>query len=436
MQTLKLRRISRYRWPLVITATLVMTAVFSLTPVVDVAHPEASVTASLHTPLAYDVVAPFSNILDALTLLSPAQYVATFALCALSFLGFWIYRLARSRRGFSAKSVVRAVLVFMGGTVAMVGIGLVGARPMASLVLANRDLIAVDFHSHTEASHDGRSGFDAERNREWHSSSGFDAAYVTDHRTFEGALSGAARNPARSGDGMVLLPGVELRDGDEHPILIGVDPKRMQITSPDWQGTTVEADRGPAPPMLLLTMPGNILRIPLNEINGAVRLAGVEAVDGSPRGMAQSGRDRDGIMALAQRLHLAVVSGSDNHGWGRTAPAWSVLRIPGWRNMTPADLDIAIRSTIVARGPQAIQVIARRTAPVPQNRVETAVGGVVIAVVMMRTMNIPDRLSWIAWSWGLCVLSLANARRNRYRLRSRARKRAEKKLRPVVDAAA
>jgi putative copper export protein len=104
--------------------------------------------------------------------------------------------------------------------------------------------------------------------------------------------------------------------------------------------------------------------------------------------------------------------------------------------MTPADLDIAIRSTIVARGPQAIQVIARRTAPVPQNRVETAVGGVVIAVVMMRTMNIPDRLSWIAWSWGLCVFSLANASRNRYRLRSRARKRAERKLRPVVDAAA
>jgi hypothetical protein len=313
---------------------------------------------------------------------------------------------------------------------------LIAIRPMASLTFDDPDLIAVDFHSHTEASHDGRPGFDAERNREWHSSSGFDAAYITDHRTFDGALSGMARNPPLSGDGTVLLPGVELRDGDEHPILIGVDPNRMRITSPDWQGAAVEADGGPAPPMLLLSMPGNILRIPPNEINGAVRLTAIEAGDGSPRGMAQSARDRGAIMALAAKLHLAVVSGSDNHGWGRTAPAWSVLRIPGWREMTPAELDIAIRGTIITRGPQAIQVIARRTAPAPQNKVEIALGGIVIAAVMMRTMSFPDRLSWAAWSWGLCMLSLSSARRNRNRMRSRARKKMERKLRPVVEAAA
>ncbi|HEX9083459.1 MAG TPA: hypothetical protein VF836_01875, partial [Gemmatimonadaceae bacterium] len=135
VQTLKLRRISRYRWPLVITATLVMTAVFSLTPLVDVAHPGAPVSASLRTPLAYDAVAPFSNVLDALTLLSPAQFAATFALCAVSFVGFWTHRRARTRRGFNAKGLVRAVLVFVGATVAVAGIGLVATRPMASLSL-------------------------------------------------------------------------------------------------------------------------------------------------------------------------------------------------------------------------------------------------------------------------------------------------------------
>ncbi len=413
-----------------------MTAVFSLPPLVDVTRPEAPVRASLRAPLAFDVVAPFSNILDALTLLSPAQYVETFALCAVAFLGFWTYRRARSRAGVGARGFVRAALGFIGGTVAVAGIGLVATRPMASLRLANRDLIAVDFHSHTEASHDGRSGFDAERNREWHSSSGFDAAYVTDHRTFDGALSGAARNPTRSGDGTVLLPGVELRDGDEHPILIGVDPRRMRITSPDWKGAAVEADGGPAPPMLLLSLPGDILRIPFDETNGPVRVAGIEAADGSPRGMAQSARDREAIIALTGKLHLALVSASDNHGWGRTAPAWSVLRIPGWRGKTPAELDIAIRRTIIARGSQAIQVIARRTASPPRNSVEAAAGGIAVALVMLRTMSFRDRVSWIAWSWGLCLLSLGRVGRNRYNLRARARKSAKKKLRPVVDAAA
>jgi predicted metal-dependent phosphoesterase TrpH len=418
------------------TATLVMTAVFSLPPLVDLARPGSHVTASLRTTLAYELIAPVSNILDALTLLAPVQYWATFALCVVTFLGFWTYRSARSRAGFVPARFARAALVFVGGTIAIVGVMLVATRPMASLALHDPQLIAVDFHSHTDASHDGRVGFDPDRNREWHSSSGFDAAYVTDHRTFDGALSGATRNPARSGDATVLLPGVELRDGDEHPILLGADPKRMRITSPDWGKDAVEAQAGPAPPMLLLTVPGNLRRIPSAETQGPVRLAGVEVSDGSPRGMAQAARDRAAILALAGKLHLAVLSGSDNHGWGRTAPAWSVLRIPGWRDMTPEKLDVSIRRAIATQGPRAISVIARRTPPLPGNRVETALGGVPVALTMMRTMSLGDRLSWLVWSWGLCFLSLRNARRKRHNRRARARKRAEGKLMPGFGAAA
>lgn len=434
--TLKLRWISRYRWPLAITATLVMTAVFSLPPLVDVTNPDAPLGARLRTPFAYDVIAPVSNVLDALTLLSLAQYATTFALCAGTFIAFWTYHNTRSRGGVTPLKFGRAILVFSGGTIAVAGIMLVGLRPMASLSLADRDLIAIDFHSHTEASHDGRAGFNAERNREWHASSGFDAAYVTDHTTFDGALSGSARNPIHAGGGTVLLPGVELRDGDEHPILIGVDPKRMRITSPDWQSAAVEADGGPAPPLLLLSMPGNILRIPFDETSGPIRIAGIEAADGSPRGMAQSARDRDAILALTAKLHFAIVSASDNHGWGRTAPAWSVMRIPGWRDMTPAQLDIAIRKTIIAKGSRAVQVIARRTAPLPRNKAEAALGGIAIALVMMRTMNFSDRLSWIVWNWSICLLSLAGTRQRMNSARARERKRRERKLRPVIDAAA
>lgn len=418
-----------------ITATLVMTAVFSLPPVMDVAHPDAGLSASLRTPLAYDLIAPASNVLDALTLLSPAQYWATFGLCAAIFIALWSYRRIRSRVPFETARFARAALGFVGGAIAVVGVMLVPSRPMASLTLGDRDLIAIDFHSHTDASHDGRPGFDAERNREWHSSSGFDAAYVTDHRTFDGALAGAERNPATAGEHTVLLPGVELRDGDEHPILIGVDPKRMKITSPDWKGAAVAADGGPAPPMLLLSMPGDILRIPMSMTTGAVRVAGIEVADGSPRGMAQSARDRDAILALAGKLHLAIVSATDNHGWGRTPPAWSVMRISGWRAMTPAELDIAIRRTIITQGPRAIEVIARRIPSAPRSKLDVALGGVAVALVMMRTMSPTDRVSWIVWSWALYLVSVLSARR-RINLGIRARQRAGRKAPPMVDAAA
>jgi hypothetical protein len=389
------------------------------------------------TPLLYDILAPVSNILDTLTLLSPVQYWATFALCAVVFFAPGIARDLRRPRSFSLASTIISSLRFMGGTVAVIGIMLVVWRPMASLSLQDPDLIAVDFHSHTSASHDGRSDFDAERNREWHQSSGFNAAYVTDHRTLDGALSAAERNPSLAGAGTTLLPGVELRDADQHPILLGVDPVRMKITSPDWQEAAVEADGGPVPPILILTMPGNIARVPIGEISGAIRLAGVEASDGAPRGMAQTERDRKEILALADKLHLALVAGSDNHGWGRAAPAWSVLRIPGWRGMTPGSLDIAIRATILARVPGTTEIIARRTAASPSGKVETAVSGVAVGLSMLRTMNLRDRASWILWSWAGGLLSLIRARRNRRTLRIRVRERMRKTVRrPLIDAAA
>jgi hypothetical protein len=308
---------------------------------------------------------------------------------------------------------------------------------MASLSLQDADLIAVDFHSHTSASHDGRPGFDAEKNREWHQSSGFNAAYVTDHRTFDGALGAAERNPAVAGDGMTLLPGVELRDGDEHPILLGANPSRTRINSADLEGAMVETDGGPVPPILLLTMPGNLVRVPPNEYSGPIRLAGIEVSDGGPRGMAQTARDKKDIFALAEKLRLAPIAGSDNHGWGRAAPAWSVLRIPGWRRMTPALLDIAIRRTILARAPGTTEVIARRTVGPPSGRMEAALGGVAVGSLMLRTMNLRDRLSWILWSWSAALLSLVRARRTRRQLRIRIRETMRKRVpRPLIDAVA
>jgi hypothetical protein len=432
-----LRRILKYRWPLLITLCIAVTAAFSLSPLVDVARPDAAVTATLHAPLVYDILAPASNILDALTMLSPAQYWATFVLCALLIIGCEIIGDARRSRCFRIRQASRTCVRFAGGTVAILGIMLLLSRPMASLRVSDPGLIVVDFHSHTSASHDGRPGFDAERNREWHRAAGFDAVYITDHRTFEGALEGARLNPPTAGDGTTILPGVELRDGPEHPILIGVDPRRMRINSPDWREAAVKADGGPVPPMLILSMPGDLDRLPADEYTGEIRVAAIEGADGSPRGIAQTTSDGKRIIALADRMGLALVSGSDNHGWAEAAPAWTVLRIPGWRALTPAALDIAIRRTIIAHVPGSTQVISRRMATPVTGRIGNVFGGVAVAALMFRTMNPRDRLSWLVWSWGLALLPSISVRRRRRSIRvwRRARRLALAR-RPLVDAAA
>lgn len=425
--------IRKYRWPLVFTLAISITAFFSLPPLLDPANPTALIGARLHAPLSYHLFAPVSDVLDMLTMLSPAQYWGMLALCGLCFAVFARAR-ARSRNArVTPVSLIRTCCRFLGGAIAVVGIALIADRPMASLAITDPDLITVDFHSHTSASHDGRAGFDAERNREWHSSAGFNAAYVTDHRSFSGALLGAVRNPVHAGDATVLLPGVELRDGDEHPILIGVDPRRMVISSPDWKDAAIAADGGPAPAMILLSMPGDVLRIPLDETTGPVRVAGIEIADGSPRGIAQASRDRAAIAALAGKLRFALVSASDNHGWGRTAPAWTVMRIPGWRAMSPTQLDVAIRRALVSRGPLATEVIARRVAAEPISKVGAVFSGVSVVLITLRTMSPIDRLSWILWSWSLGLVFVQSQRRRTLRSWLRHQRRTRQR---AVEAAA
>ena len=413
-----------------------MTAVFSLPPLVDSAHPSVKRVATLHKPVAYEVLAPLSDTLDTISLFSPAQCWITYGSYGLVFLFFRLRGRGKARHDFRFTKALRVFAVFTGGGLAVIGIALIARRPMAAIELADPNQIAIDFHSHTSASHDGRSDFDAESNREWHSSAGFNVAYVTDHRTFAGALEARLRNPTRAGDGTTLLPGVELRDGDEHPILIGVDPERMRITSPDWQQAAVAADGGPAPPILLLSLPGDVTRIPRDETDERIRLGGIEISDGSPRGMAQAERERATIIGISHRLRLALVVGSDNHGWGRTAPAWSVMQLPGWRAMTPAQLDVAIRQAMIARGPLALDVIARRTSRSPASFVEGVTTGVAIPLVMLRTLSPLERASWLTWTWGLYGLSRLMAGANRRKQRVRIARRRRRPPPARVEAAA
>jgi hypothetical protein len=431
------RRVSRYQWPLATTLAVTVTAVFSLSPLAISGSAAIAPTATLRTSIGYDAMAPVSNVLDALTLLTPSQWIATFALCAVAFLvGRW-NSVSRGDWSERARTLARSGALFTVFSVALIGVMLIAPRPMASLGINDRDFVVVDFHSHTSASHDGRPGFDSEENREWHRTSGFNVAYITDHRTFAGALEGGGRNPGNAGGGTLLLPGVELHDRGEHPILLGVDPLRTKITSPDWPGTSVAPAPGSVPPILVLSMPGNIDLVPANESTGSIRLAGIEESDGSPRGLAQTARDRQAIEDLSATRRLALVSGSDNHGWGRTAAGWTVLRIPGWQNMAPDAIDAAIRLALLQNAPGSIGVITRRTAISGTGKIGRALAGIAVAVTLLRVMNLRERFSWIAWSWLAQVLAMVRAKRKRRRLRLLVRGRLRQLApRPLIEVAA
>lgn len=373
---------------------ILATAAGESAPILDAATRAPVHDARLVRPVAYVVLSPVCELLDALTLLSLRQHVAVLATLAL---GYLLWRTVRARR--RAATAVRelvlaaaALLVF----VAVYAVGAVVPRPMAALRLRDPDDVAIDFHSHTAYSHDGRRGFDAAANRRWHAAAGFDVAYITDHRSVAGALEALARDGQRGRDTPVLLPGLESRDGPEHILVLGVDTAKPYDRTAEWHDPP-QTLRVTPPQLLILSIPGNLLHVPQHELTGVARLAAVELSDGAPRGIGVTQSDRGEILAFARRLGLALVAGSDNHGWGQTAVGWSVMRIPGWRVLAPMQLDSAIRATIVSGRTSAARVYVRAS---PDPGSSTAALVLTVPLVIWRMLvdlSWPERVSWLVW---------------------------------------
>lgn len=371
--------------------------------------------AALVRPVAYVVLAPVCDILDALTLLSVEQTLALIASLALVYATWRTVR--RGRGGSLIRRIAREVACALVALMLLVGVyavGVLAPRPMAALRLDDADLIAVDFHSHTDASHDGRASFTPRRNRAWHAAAGFDAAYITDHKSLAGAEAAARANPRRAGDGTVLLSGLEYVRAHNHVNALGVTTQ--DFASP----AAIAHGDGPAPvaptdtePVLIQTIPDQLDRTDAPSPNGRNGVLAIELSDGSPRGIGQAQRDRARILRMADSLDLAVVAGSDNHGWGRTAVAWSVLRIPGWRKLTPAALGAAIEQTVRTERRSASRVILRRSPDAGRSPLALAATLPAVAGTMLVTLSPAERVAWLVWTWGI-ALALVGVRRRRH----------------------
>src|SRR5690242_21822605 len=110
----------------------------------------APANADLTRPLWYVIFAPLSDTFDALTFLSLGRAQALLITWALG-LGAW----GALRRGTVRERVRRGllgpvlVLLTAVGTVVL-------PRPVPALVTADSSATVIDYHAHTDASHDGR----------------------------------------------------------------------------------------------------------------------------------------------------------------------------------------------------------------------------------------------------------------------------------------
>lgn len=364
-----------------------------------------------HQPLGYLLGAPLFGIWDTLTLLTVSQHYAVLGTLILLYIVCRLFA-ARHRRAagkipWAVRELLRA-FVALAALLAFYAAAALIPRPMTGIRLASPDDLAVDFHSHTNRSHDGWFLFTAARNRAWHEAGGFDAAYITDHYTWEGVAEALPANPVRAGDRTVLLSGMEVRLRNRHTNLLGGMSRYAFALDSTWHhldpdSIAAAAGRGGAPPTMLYTIPGPLDRIPAGVI-------GIELSDGAPRGLEQVRSQRAEIVALADSMDLAVVAGTNNHGWGRTVPAWSVMRIPGWREMSPEDLGRAIEAELHRERRRAVTVVERRMPYHDGRAVMVAATAPVLAWDYLRMLTVAERLSWLLWA-GFCAVVAARFRK-------------------------
>lgn len=397
--------------------------------------------AHLALPATYVALSPLARMLDALCLLSTAQHVAVLA-TVLALLAAWRLRRARRRlrlggRAFVAWREARAAAGVLGVVLALYAAATLAPRPMAALTVDDPDVLRVDFHSHTRASHDVPGWFGAAERRAWSAAAGYDAAYVSDHRTFDGATAAMAANPRRAGDGTVLLPALEARLENVHVVVLGVDARDAALLPDDHVERTLPAAlrdgtlRGRAV-ATIATIPDpvtDVLRADLRD--GATALRAVEVVDGAPRGIAQGDDDAGAIAARAARLGLLPVAASNHHGWGRTALAWNLVRLPGWRAMSPPELDARLVALVRAGAPGSVSVVTRTRPALPtagRSRALALAATVPTLVWQAATALEPtERAVWLAWIWGAALLAHAVAT-------SAERRTAHRQGRPVARA--
>lgn len=402
-----------WRFAIVLSLAIALPGLAAVAPLVDSATEATGAVAELRFPIGYLILAPLSDVLDALSLLSVRQHIA---LVLTAVAAFAVWRIVvrpgspASWRAVLSREIGRLLLLLLGLVTLYAAMALL-PRPMAALALKNPDEIAVDFHSHTNASHDGRWDFAIEDNRAWHEAAGFGAAYVTDHLSADDlgirhSYPDARLTRVLSPGGTYMFTGYEVRCGGAHLVVLADTPNDALASC-----APVSREKAPAGKdslaVVILTLP---LRIRLSA--APVGTNALELIDAAPRALDQLSRDSSQLLAMARRSKLALVAGSNNHGWGRTAAAWNVMRIEGWRSMDAAALDTAIRRRLLTDSAQ-VRIIERRRAT-PASSVMGLVGtGPAVAWNMLITLAPAERLAWLGWIWCLRMLRMLRKRGRR-----------------------
>ena len=387
--------------PVALSLAVILTSGFAVRPVRNAATLAEISEAYLARPVGYVAIAPVSNVLDTLTLLSVRQHIA---LVVAVLVLFALARVWAARRGARPMAHLFAGAALLVAILAVYAAAVFVPRPMAYLASHDANILRVDFHSHTSSSGDARRGFTVERNRAWHRAGGYDVAYVTDHGSVEGAERGIANNPLVGFDNTVLLQAIEVTWTGEHVAILGAQRAYRGLLTDnlrdvDPQGLDLGSAVATREPVVIWNHPRDLNRLPPAAGPTTAGVRAIEIANGAPDGMDKIRPKRAQVVALAERHNLALTTGSDNHGWGYAAPNWTLLRPTNWRGLTGDELALRIERVIRDGGYGGTRVVERVVADPGASAPALALSIVTVPLRMLTTLSTDERLMWLLWIW-------------------------------------
>ena len=277
-------------------------------------------------------------------------------------------------------------------------------RPMAYLASQDANILRVDFHSHTSESHDGAGWFTVERNRSWHRDGGYDAAFITDHGTVAAAERGLVNNPRAGLDGVMLLQAIEVTWSGEHVAIIGAERTYKGLMTNngrdvDPQGVALASVVATREPIIIWNHAKELNKLPPAAGPGTAGVRAIEIANGSPANMDKIRPKRAALVAFAEQHDLSLTTGTDAHGWGRTAPNWTLMRPTLWRGATTDELTQRIERVIRNGGFQGTRVVERVVADPGANMLALAITVIAAPARMLTTLSSDERVMWLVWTW-------------------------------------
>ncbi len=367
------RQVSSLAGPLVLAGMLLCARIASVPALHDPVAGAAPASAYLKIPLTYLILAPLFTLWDGVSMLSMRRLAGFLTGLAVLYLVWRVAGVIRRRNRGGRRplwsQVVREAVALVASVAFLLGfiiIGLVWHRPMLSLEGTHPDDAIVDFHSHTNVSHDVRDtwmrGFDREASRRWHARAGFDAAFVTDHNVISRESRVASGQPPVAGRqskkaSTVLCPGIEVSAWRAHIVLLGssVPVDRSRYKAFDGLLALLATSDSAYGALSLASLP-EYRRHHWDRLDqlASAGLDGFEIVNASPKANELTGPEIDRVIDVARRHNRFVAGVSDSHGWGATSMVWNLVRTGG----TSRDPCAAVLSELPT-GFTAVRVIER-----------------------------------------------------------------------------